>query len=145
MPYTGSKILSILSGKDPLSDVVTRDKQAHISESLLEPKTNIRYGAKYLSRLTKRFNGHMPFVAASYNGGPHRVKMWSKMFGEIDQDEFTERVPFKETRKYIKKVMRNMFVYSSLYDKGESMQHLIRPTAYVETGAVPTAEYWGKL
>ncbi len=145
MPYTGSKILSILSGKDPLSDVITRDKQVHISESLLEPKTNIRYGAKYLSRLTKQFNGHMPFIAASYNGGPHRVKMWSKMFGEIDQDEFTERVPFKETRKYIKKVMRNMFVYSSLYGKGESMHHLIRPTAYVETGAVPTAEYWGKL
>lgn len=145
MPYTGSKILSILSGKNPLSDVVTREKQSHISKSLLEPKTNIRYGAKYLSRLNKQFKGHMPFIAASYNGGPHRVMMWSSMFGEIDQDEFTERVPFKETRGYIKKVMRNMFVYSSLYDREADMFHLIRPTAYVHKERVPTAEYWGKL
>lgn len=145
MPYTGAKILSILSGKDPRADTITRDKQSHVSASLLEPKTNIRYGAKYLSRLSKQFKGHLPFVAAGYNAGPHRVKLWSKMFGEIPQDEFTERVPFKETRKYIKKVMRNMFVYSSLYENGADMSHLIRPTAYVETGIPPGAEYWGKL
>jgi soluble lytic murein transglycosylase len=145
MPYTGAKILSILSGRDPLSDVITSDHQLHISKSLLEAKTNIRYGAKYMSRLSKQFDGHLPFVAAGYNGGPHRVKMWSKIMGDVAQDEFTERIPFNETRKYVKKVMRNMYVYSSLYDEPMDMSYLIKPTAYVEKGPIPTSEYWGKL
>ncbi len=145
MPYTGAKILSILSGKDPLLEKVTRDEQSYISKALLKPRVNIRYGAKYLSRLNKQFNGHLPFVVASYNAGPHRVKMWSKMVGQIHQDEFIERVPFKETKSYMKKVMRNIFVYTSLYGKGASMHYLIQPTAYVELEEAPTAEYWGKF
>ncbi len=145
MPYTGAKILSILSGKNPLLDKITSDQQAHISKTLLKPKVNILYGTKYLSRLNKQFKGYLPFVVAAYNAGPHRVKMWSKMIGQMDQDEFTERVPFKETKSYIKKVMRNMFVYSSLYGKEASMYYLIKPTAYIEVGEAPTAEYWGKF
>ena len=145
MPYTASKVLSSLSGKNPLADVVTKDKQTYISESLLKPKTNIRYGTKYLSRLMKTFDGHLPFIAAAYNGGPHRVQMWSARFGEVPQDEFTERIPFKETKNYVKKVMRNMFIYSSLYEKEADMSHLIKPTGYVHKGRVPFAEYWGEI
>lgn len=145
MPYTATKLQSLMAGESPSESKVSSEKQAFISDSLLQPETNVRYGAKYLSRLDRQFNGHLPFVAAAYNAGPHRVKLWSSRFKDLPQDEFTERVPFNETQKYIKKVMRNMFIYSSLYGVGADVSFLISQPTYVHSGPIPFAEYWGEI
>jgi soluble lytic murein transglycosylase len=145
MPYTATKLQILMDGKSPSEVKISSSEQARISESLLEPEVNVRFGASYLMRLDKQFNGHLPFVAAAYNAGPHRVKLWSSRYGAQSQDEFTERVPFNETKNYIKKVMRNMFVYSSLYGVGTDLSYLIKQTPYVHSGPVPFAEYWGEI
>jgi len=145
MPYTASKLRSLIEGRSPSEVVISSELQSEISNTLLEPEVNVRYGAKYLSRLDKQFSGHLPFIAAAYNAGPHRVKLWSSRFGQQPQDEFTERVPFKETKNYIKKVMRNMFVYSSLYGTAEDVSFLTLPPTYLHEGKVPFAEYWGEI
>ena len=146
MPYTASKLKTLMNGRSPSEVFVSSKDQLAISESLLQPDTNIRYGAQYLSRLGKIFDGHLPFVAAAYNAGPHRVKLWSSRFkGELPQDEFTERVPFRETKAYIKKVMRNKYIYSSLYGVGADVSFLIQPPTFTHKGPVPFAEYWGEI
>ena len=40
---------------------------------------------------------------------------WSKKPGASDPELFTERIPYTETRDYVRIVMRNMQVYAALY------------------------------
>jgi soluble lytic murein transglycosylase len=43
------------------------------------------------------------------------VKRWLQELSTADWDEFIERLPFEETRLYIKGVLRNYGVYQRLY------------------------------
>lgn len=146
MPYTGIKLQALLSGHNPLEIKPSVNEQMDLSSSLSQPRVNIRYGSFYLKRLLKQFDGHLPFAITSYNGGPHRVKLWSSKFGNREQDEFTEMIPFDETRKYLKKVSRNMFIYDLLYsDEDLDMNFLVKKIPFKLEGEPPTAEYWGML
>jgi soluble lytic murein transglycosylase len=82
-------------------------------------------------------------VAASYNAGPHRVQGWIKEFGQLDMDEFIEHIPYMETRNYVKKVIRNFFVYQTLYEK-KANQHLGLADKLVVkySGPKPSSENW---
>ena len=62
-----------------------------------------------------RFNGRVDYALASYNAGPHRVKRWTGMDMSIDPEVFIEEIPFAETRKYVKLVLRNEMLYRRLY------------------------------
>ena len=64
MPYTAEQIAKLL-GDDEYTD-----------EKLSEPALNVKYGARYLNRLQKKFEGLIPLSAAGYNAGPHRVYSW---------------------------------------------------------------------
>jgi soluble lytic murein transglycosylase len=43
------------------------------------------------------------------------VKRWLGELSTADWDEFIERLPFEETRLYVKSVLRNHGVYQQLY------------------------------
>jgi soluble lytic murein transglycosylase len=105
MPFTARKIASMLSEPN------------FKPTQLLDPPMAIRIGSRYLSRLMTSFDQNIPFVAASYNAGPHRVKTWLAYFGGLEMDEFIEHIPFLETRNYVKRVVSNSYVYSRLYGK----------------------------
>jgi soluble lytic murein transglycosylase-like protein len=53
-------------------------------------------------------------AAASYNGSPEHVSGWLRDFGHLEPELFVERIPFKETRDYVKKVLPTMAVYRAL-------------------------------
>jgi soluble lytic murein transglycosylase len=38
--------------------------------TLFEPATNVRYGARYLARLLRRFDGSVAAALSAYNAGP---------------------------------------------------------------------------
>ncbi len=82
-------------------------------EELFDAKTNLRAGAIYLARLIDEFRSYALALAA-YNAGPHRVREWIRRFGNVDDDIFTEFIPFRETRKYVKRVLRSYYLYTSL-------------------------------
>ena len=84
---------------------------------LFKYEHNIRYGTRYLSRLLNQFDNKLLLAIASYNAGPHRVKNWLNELHILDYDEFIDHVPFAETRNYLKKVIRNYYVYHLLYSK----------------------------
>jgi soluble lytic murein transglycosylase len=116
MPNTASKVAHLMGENEFRSD------------QLLEPEWAIPIGAKYLSRLTKKFSNSIPLVAASYNAGPHRVGAWLNSFGDLDMDEFIEHIPFMETRNYVKKVVSNFYIYNHLYGtKKEQISSLAEP------------------
>jgi len=83
-------------------------------ESLYEPRLNIQLGTAYLRDQTDKF-GRIEYVAAAYNAGPGRAIQWRASL-PAEMDEWTEAVPFKETRGYVQGIVRNRLQYQRLYD-----------------------------
>lgn len=137
MPNTASKMAEMINLK------------GFKVENLTEPETNLTVGTKYIQRLSKKFNGHIPLVAAGYNAGPHRVHAWTANFGHLALDEFIEHIPYGQTREYAKKVLRNFYVYENLYypeqAKKRGITWLAQPAPVTLTGAIPTKENWDPL
>lgn len=94
----------------------TKFKKPFETDALFDPDLNIRLGVKYVSQLNKRFNRNGMHILISYNAGPHVLKKWLKRFGHVsDQDVFIESIPYPETRRYVKHVLRNLGIYKALY------------------------------
>jgi tRNA dimethylallyltransferase len=105
MPATGKKLYPKTKLKKPFK-----------ADVLFEPDLNIRLGVKYVSQLNKRFDGNGTHILISYNAGPHVLKKWLKRFGHLnDLDVFIESIPYPETRRYVKHVLRNRGIYNTLY------------------------------
>ncbi len=52
---------------------------------------------------------------ASYNAGKGRVTKWLQWADFREPAEFVETIPFRETRNYVKTVLRNSEIYRRLY------------------------------
>jgi soluble lytic murein transglycosylase len=89
--------------------------EAFRDDLLFDPPLNVRLGTQYLSRLADTHRGNLILALAAYNAGPGRVRQWLKELSTADWDEFIERLPFEETRLYVKSVLRNHGVYQQLY------------------------------
>jgi len=84
-------------------------------DELFAADVNLRFAAWYLSQLMARF-GHPALAAAAYNAGPGSVSRWLSERGELPLDLFVERIPYKETRAYVKQVVADYFTYRQLYE-----------------------------
>jgi soluble lytic murein transglycosylase len=54
-------------------------------------------------------------VLAAYNAGAHRVARWRTKPGADDPELLAERIPYTETRDYVRVVQRNRALYRALY------------------------------
>ncbi len=77
---------------------------------------NTRLGSAYLSHLHEQTGPYLPFVIASYNAGPGRVRQWKRSLGDprgsVDRAiDWIEQIPFRETRNYVMRVMEAMAIY----------------------------------
>jgi soluble lytic murein transglycosylase len=61
-------------------------------------------------------------VLAAYNAGGSRVDRWRTAPGVEDPELFVERIPYVETRDYVRIITRNMELYRGLYDWAGSSQ-----------------------
>ncbi|MBT9169821.1 MAG: Soluble lytic murein transglycosylase [Actinobacteria bacterium] len=84
-------------------------------ESLQDPEKSIRMGSWYLKELLDKFDGNVVLALAGYNGGPGAAARWRDRFSGLEEDEFVESIPYRETRGYVKKVLRSYAVYQSIY------------------------------
>jgi soluble lytic murein transglycosylase len=82
---------------------------------LFEPQANIQLGTYYFSHQLQQFDHNPVFALAAYNAGPHRVEEWRQRWPDLPMDEFIEQIPFKETRLYVKLILRNLLIYEYLY------------------------------
>ncbi|MBA4158047.1 MAG: transglycosylase SLT domain-containing protein, partial [Gemmatimonadetes bacterium] len=88
-------------------------------ELLFQPEINVHLGTRYLADQVRAYDGSLPSVFSAYNAGPHRVEQW-KRYPEYGNEElFTERIPFRETRDYVKILTRNIAIYHGLYGASE--------------------------
>jgi soluble lytic murein transglycosylase len=82
---------------------------------LFKPSTNIQLGVRYLSDLAKRFNNDPVLMLAGYNAGENAADRWKERLEGLEQDEFIEQISYRETRSYVKKILRNYRNYLRLY------------------------------
>jgi soluble lytic murein transglycosylase len=81
---------------------------------LYDPGINVEIGIRHLAPLVRN-QPDIPRTLAAYNAGASRVARWSTKRGASDPEIFTERIPFAETRDYVKSVLRNREFYRALY------------------------------
>jgi hypothetical protein len=105
LPVTAQKEAKIL-GKDSFQ-----------TEDLFAPETAIEFGTSNISRLLKIFDKSYICSFAAYNAGIPPVKLWMKQYGAAYPLAFIERITYKETRDYVKKLLRNYVMYRRLYEK----------------------------
>lgn len=95
--------------------------RAFAPELLNVPEINLRMGARYLRDQLKRYRGARDLALAAYNAGPSRADRWKRELGYgRDVDAFRDKIPFDETRHYVKVVIRNAEVYRRLYGPDRS-------------------------
>ena len=81
---------------------------------LWQPDVSIQMGTAHLSSEMKRY-GEPARVLAAYNAGGSRVRRWARKAGASDPELFVERIPFVETRDYVRIVLRNRALYRAMY------------------------------
>ena len=112
MPYTGIKIARLLKTDDfEVAD-------------LSNPETNVSYGAYYLDRLLNYYGGNKFVAAAAYNAGPWAVGKWLERCKGCTTDEFVETISYRETRRYVKKVMNYFAQYQRIYEGKSTLRGL---------------------
>jgi soluble lytic murein transglycosylase len=89
---------------------------ANFTEETLEsPEINLHLGARFLVDQLERYGPELPLVLSAYNAGPARANRWRTFPEASDLLRLTERIPFSETRGYVKNVTRNRRLYEALY------------------------------
>ena len=94
---------------------LTRGEEVPDEEKLKNPRVNIALGINYLKDLLRKFESNSVYALASYNAGPQKVRNWLTLRPRLSIMEFIESIPYNETRGYVKKVLRNYYIYSAFY------------------------------
>jgi len=97
------------------------------ADRLYDPGTNVVLGVAHLAPLLRRYPDVTQALAA-YNAGESRVARWTKKRGADDPELFTERIPFFETRDYVKSIIRNRDMYRALYQWDRPDEVKAKPT-----------------
>jgi soluble lytic murein transglycosylase len=88
------------------------------------PETNIALGLEEMASLAADFDQVYPLSIAAYNAGKSRVRRWLKESRKMQLDRFVERIPFNETRNYIRRVSTHYARYAYLDDPASGWPEL---------------------
>ncbi len=82
-------------------------------QQLKDPALNLRLGARYIRLQLDRFNADPRLALAAYNAGPGAARRWIGL--DADPDYFIERIPYTETRAYVRRVLGSYGVYKLIW------------------------------
>ena len=78
---------------------------------LLKPYVSLEFGAFYLARQYKYFNGDYMMALAGYNAGPGNAEKWKN----TDVDVAVENITFAESMTYVRRIYQHYWYYRHLY------------------------------
>lgn len=82
---------------------------------LATPQVNIAYGSYYLRYLLDHYGGSKVLALAAYNGGEANVDRWVASARERGHKLTIDRIPFPETRAYVRRVLKAERDYRHTY------------------------------
>jgi len=85
---------------------------------LYEPDLNLELGQRYIQHLLshKNISGDLFRLAAAYNAGPGNLRSWERAFEHSDDPLlFIESLPSRETRKFVERILTNLWIYRSQF------------------------------
>ncbi|WP_231036118.1 lytic transglycosylase domain-containing protein [Pectinatus sottacetonis] len=103
MPETGQWIAKNISDNN------------YTDDKLYDPETNIRYGVWYLAFLMREFRHNEILAVAAYNAGHGQIEQWQQIYHWGRNFADYKKIPYKETRDYVKRVLDNRKSYKKLY------------------------------
>lgn len=96
--------------------------------AILNPRNNLLLGSLYLARLQSRYDGNAVLATAAYNAGPSRVRRWRQMPRAMASKDWIEMIPFRETRRYVRRVLAYQIIYADrLGEKAFRLRDLMMP------------------
>jgi soluble lytic murein transglycosylase len=104
LPGTGAEVARAAGPRDFRPD-----------EHLYLAEINVHLGTAFFADLRRRFGNSLPILLSAYNAGPTRARRWQEFPEIADLPRFVERIPFAETRAYVKAVLLNEEIYRWLY------------------------------
>lgn len=112
MPFTAVRLARVM-----------QDSNFELSR-LRQPEINITYAAYYLRMLADYYKGNTILAVAAYNGGPTSVDRWLSNYSNLEMDELVETMSFRETRRYVKSVFRNLNYYKFIWQQTRALAAL---------------------
>lgn len=89
-------------------------KKGVVNYDLYDVKCNIDFGCYYIRYLIDRFSDKETALIA-YNAGEGKVRQWLNDKQYSLDGKKLEKIPYKETEEYIKKIKQNFSKYKNLY------------------------------
>jgi len=83
--------------------------------ALRSPKLNIRLGAHFIRQLWDRYADNPAIIPAAYNAGPRAADRWLTQPQARELDAWVEAIPYRETRRYTRRVLQSYGIYHWLY------------------------------
>ena len=87
-----------------------------LARTVGRPSSNIMLGAALLQELESLFQGHLPLVLVGYHAGSGSGKRFHRNFRHLSTDLLVEVLPFRQTTRYIKRVISLTAGYRALFD-----------------------------
>jgi soluble lytic murein transglycosylase-like protein len=82
---------------------------------LLDPATNLKWGARYLNRLIQRFDGHVAVALSAYNAGPSTVPpFWRDLIARGGEALFCEIASNADAQDYARRILGYRSAYREL-------------------------------
>jgi soluble lytic murein transglycosylase len=128
-PVGASGLMQLMPGTAKM--VAKQFKVKYAPSELTNPVYNAQLGEAHLRDLIDSYRGSYFLSLAAYNAGGGRVAEWMKAFGDprnpdVDPIDWIERIPFTETREYVKKIMEALQLYRSRLSGGEKALQLVQ-------------------
>lgn len=86
--------------------------------ALKRPEINLRLGARFMAGLLGRYASYTPLLPAAYNAGPGATDRFLNDAPDLALDAWVEAIPYRETRRYTRRVLQAYGFYRWL-DEGE--------------------------
>ena len=107
--------------------------------NLFKVSTNIVLGMNYLNHLFQKYEENTVHILSSYNAGITPTNRWRKSFRFNDPMLFINKIPYAETRNYVRLVLRNYFYYKRWYDVKANMPDHLYPVVSKALRSIPFA------
>ena len=102
--------------RNKITETLQMDKKVIVSNLSSQFGVTEETIRRDLEKLEKEFDGDLNKMLAAYNGGSGNVNKWLRDEEYSKDGKNLDKIPFKETENYVKKVKADYEAYKKIYE-----------------------------